>query len=98
MLGNYLEFGILYLEFLTSAWKFKSLGRVRLSIKIMVCPLGQLIQTPLQENSFLLEMGPIPVLIDLNRFSPDEYAFGERIGKQKLIPAVEDFPFRGAEG
>lgn len=58
---------------LAAAWKFKSLGRVRLRIEIMVCPLGQLIQTILQENSFLLEMGPVPILIDLNRFSPDEY-------------------------
>jgi hypothetical protein len=50
-------------------------------VEIMVCPLGQFIQTCFQKTPFLLEMGSIPVLIDLNRFSPDEYAFGEGIGK-----------------
>jgi hypothetical protein len=77
---------------------FKGPGRVPLSIKIMVCPLGQFIQTCFQKTPFLLEMGSIPVLIDLNRFSPDEYAFGEGVRKQKLIPCVEELPFRGAEG
>jgi len=42
-------------------------------VEVMVCPLGQLIETILQEDSFLLEMGPVSILIDLNRFSPDEY-------------------------
>jgi len=67
-------------------------------VEIMVCPLRQLIETSLQENSFFLKMGPVPILIDLDRVSPDKYAFGKRAGEEEPIPGVEDLLFRGAEG
>jgi hypothetical protein len=44
-------------------------------VEIVVSPFSQLIKTVFQKNSFLLEIGPVPVSIHLNRFSPDEYAF-----------------------
>jgi hypothetical protein len=58
----------------------------------MVCPLRQFIETSLQENSFFLEMDPVPILVNLNRFSPDEYTFGERVGEEEPIPCVENLP------
>ena len=44
-------------------------------IKIVVRPFRQLVETTLQKDSLLLEVSPIPMMIYLNRFSPDEHPF-----------------------
>jgi hypothetical protein len=42
-------------------------------IKIVVRPFSQLLETTFQKDSFLLEVGPVPMWIHLDRFSPDEH-------------------------
>jgi len=73
-------------------------GDFSLGVKIAICLFRHLIEAILQKEPFLLDMGTIPMGIDLNGFPPDEDSSRKRIGEKETIPCMKNGLLGGTKG